>query len=123
MSVTQPPGGGGSVPGRGRDQKNVQQAMLKLNSLMFQSMMKFGSAGLQGITAGQAGDQAGAQRASQEMMLAKTEMTQVKQAVESMQAPPEQPLAGGQTGAQPVHQPVDGLTGQSFRNSPPDSTL
>ncbi len=124
MSVTQPPGQGGQIPGRGRDQQNVQAAMLKLNTLMFQGMMKFGSAGLKGISASQAGDNAGAQQASQEMMLAKTEMTQVKQAVESMQAPAAQPLAGGQTGtAQPVHGQTDALTGQSFRNSPPNTTL
>ena len=110
MSMTQP---GGQIPGKSSNKPNAAAAQMKLNALMFQSMMKFGSAGLQGITAGQNGDQIGVQRAAQEMSIASTELKQIKTAMSAMQAQPEAPQAGGGTGTTtPVSGGTDALTGQ-----------
>jgi hypothetical protein len=113
---------GGAIPGTKSNQNNAKMALIKLNTLMFQSFAKLGNAGLAAITAQQNGDQMSAQRSTREMMIASKELNDVKRAMSMAAQPAEEPLAGGRTGVQePRARRVDAMTGRPIDTGQPNT--
>ena len=119
MSMSQP---GGLIPGTQSGKPNPKAALIKLNTLMFQSFSTLGNSGLAAISATQNGDPVAAEKSTKDMMIAAKQLNDVKRAMSMMAQPAEQPLAGGQTGVnQPRGRQVDAMTGKPIDTGQPQT--
>ena len=115
MSVSQ----AGGLPGTQQKGNDPKMALMKLNSLMFQSFIRLGESGLTAVNAAQTGDQMAQEKSAREMMIASKQLNDVKKAMSMMAQPQEAPLAGGRTGVQePRGRQVDAQTGQPIGGQP-----